>query len=87
MEQFKAAQRFYEKNGFVKIQEDPLNKKPIYRWTPPDLKPEAKAAKPAAKAKPPVAKPPKKPAAKAATGKSSAAAGRHSTQLARRKPR
>jgi hypothetical protein len=50
-------------------------------------KPEAKAAKPAAKAKPPVAKPPKKPAAKAATGKSSAAAGRHSTQLARRKPR
>jgi hypothetical protein len=50
-------------------------------------KPEAKAAKPAAKAKPPAAKLPKKPAAKAATGKSSAAASRHSTQLARRKPR
>ncbi len=50
-------------------------------------KPEAKAAKPAAKAKPSAAKPPKKPAAKPATGKSSASAGRHSAQLARRKPR
>lgn len=50
-------------------------------------KPEAKAAKPAAKAKPPAAKPSKKPAAKPATGKSSASAGRHSAQLARRKPR
>jgi hypothetical protein len=50
-------------------------------------KTEAKAAKPAAKAKPPAAKPPKKPAAKQATGKSSASAGRHSAQLARRKPR
>jgi hypothetical protein len=50
-------------------------------------KTEAKATKPAAKAKPPAAKPPKKPAAKQATGKSSASAGRHSAQLARRKPR
>lgn len=50
-------------------------------------KPEAKAAKPAAKAKASAAKPPKKPAAKPATGKSSASAGRHSAQLARRKPR
>jgi hypothetical protein len=50
-------------------------------------KPEAKAAKPAAKAKPTAAKPPKKPAGKPATGKSSASAGRHSAQLARRKPR
>jgi len=50
-------------------------------------KPEAKAAKPAAKAKPSAAKPPKKPAAKPATGKTSASAGRHSAQLARRKPR
>jgi hypothetical protein len=44
-------------------------------------KPEAKAAKPAAKGKAAAAKPPKKPAAKAG------AAGRHSEQLARRKPR
>lgn len=44
-------------------------------------KPEAKAAKPAAKGKQAAAKPPKKPAAKAGS------AGRHSAQLARRKPR
>jgi hypothetical protein len=52
-------------------------------------KPEAKPAKPAAKAKPPAkppAKPVKKPPAKAAAAKPSAA-GRHSAQLARRKPR
>lgn len=50
-------------------------------------RPEAKAAKPVAKAKPPAAKPPKKPAAKPATAKGTASAGRHSAQLARRKPR